>query len=50
MWIGVENLPRNRRCAELKAVLGITYRPVGNGAASRGLDHHLMGVSGAMNS
>src|SRR6266480_71112 len=29
MWIGVENLTRNRRCAELKAVLGMTYRPVG---------------------
>ena len=28
MWIGVENLTKNRRCAELKAVLGITYRPV----------------------
>ena len=28
MWIGVENLTRNRRRAELRAVLGITYRRV----------------------
>src|SRR6266513_718919 len=46
-WIGVENLTRNRRCAELKAVLGMTYRPVGNGAPSRPTHPALIRASAA---